>query len=128
MNFTRSVAIGEEVVEDLVYLGTTGVSGLVPDAAVTDELTIETNEGILNLGKIDVVLDSASQVLASGMLSGYVSGQAGDTIQLSGDNFYQITDVNFGSGDGRSGDFSVISFSISCSVVSIRFNLSTIVK
>lgn len=112
MNFTRSVAIGEEVVEDLVYLGTTGVSGLVPDAAVTDELTIETNEGILNLGKIDVVLDSASQVLASGMLSGYVSGQAGDTIQLSGDNFYQITDVNFGSGDGRSGDFSVISDNI----------------
>ena len=94
MNFTRSVAIGEEVVEDLVYLGTTGVSGLVPDAAVTEELTIETNEGILNLGKIDVVLDSASQVLASGMLSGYVSGQAGDTIQLSGDNFYQRTAID----------------------------------
>jgi len=109
MNFTRNVAVGEELLEALVYLGTTGVSGLIPPGAITEELTVETNDGVLGLGKIDIVLDSLSQVVASGMTSGFVSGKAGDILQLSGENFYQITDVNFGSGEGRSGTFNVIS-------------------
>ena len=30
MNFTKNVSVGDKVVEDLIYLGTTGVSGLIP--------------------------------------------------------------------------------------------------
>lgn len=112
MNFTKNVSVGDKVVEDLIYLGTTGVSGLIPSDAITEELSIETNDGILSLGKIDIILDSLSQVVASGLLSGYVSGKAGDVLQISGENFHQITDVNFGSGEGRSGAFSVISENI----------------
>tara|TARA_R110002020_G_scaffold85730_1_gene211384 strand:+ start:13618 stop:16905 length:3288 start_codon:yes stop_codon:yes gene_type:complete len=112
MNFTKNVTVGDRVVEDLIYLGTTGVSGLIPADAITEELSIETTDGILSLGKMDIVLDSLSQVVASGLTSGYVSGKAGDIIQLSGDNFHQITDINFGSGEGRSGEFNVISENI----------------
>ena len=109
MSFVKNVFFGEARVEDIVYKSTTGISGLVPSEAVTDNVLIETNEGIINLGQQNIVLDSLSQVLVSGLDSSNVSGEAGDLITISGENFYSITDVNFGTGIGKSSEFNVIS-------------------
>ena len=54
-----------------------------------------------------MVLDSASQV-SVGELETY-SGKAGDLIQVTGENFYQITDVRFGHADHLTGQFFVTS-------------------
>jgi len=107
MNFVERVMFGEEEVSPLAYLGTTGVSGIVPSAAYTNDVILETSDEVLNLGVANVVLDSASQVVASGLLSDYVSGKAGDLIEISGENFYQITDIKFGGVNSPS--FSVLS-------------------
>ena len=109
INFTQRVFFGEEEVEELFYLNNTGLSGEVPAGAITDEISIQINEGLLSLGKQNIILDSSSQVLTSGLLSGFVSGAAGDIIQISGENFYRITDVNFGIGVGKASQFSVLS-------------------
>ena len=106
MNFTRRVMFGQEEVTDFEYLDKTGISGVVPAAAYTQEVTIESNAATLNLGVQPVVLDSLSQVLVSGLAPEDVSGKAGNLITLSGENFYQVTDVNFGD---ISGAFNVIS-------------------
>jgi len=106
MNFTRRVMFGQEEVTDFEYLDKTGISGVVPPAAYSQEVTIESNAATLNLGVQPVVLDSLSQVVVSGLEPEDVSGQAGNLITLSGENFYQVTDVNFGD---ISGAFNVIS-------------------
>jgi len=106
MNFTRRVMFGQEEVTEFAYLDKTGISGVVPAAAYTQELTIESNASILSLGVQQVVLDSLSQVVVSGLQPEDVSGQAGKLITLTGENFYQITDVNFGD---VSGAFNVVS-------------------
>ena len=92
MTFVHRVMFGDEEVSDLAYLDNTGVSGIVPPAAYTNDVTLETPSEVLNLGEASVVLDSASQVAVSG-LGDFVSGKAGDLIEISGENFYQITDV-----------------------------------
>ena len=95
MNFTQSVFFGEEEVTGLVYIDTTGVSGVVPPAAYTNPITIQTttSEVLTVTGNAQVVLDSASQVLVSGLLPQDVSGVPGDFITLSGENFYQMQDL-----------------------------------
>ena len=100
MNFTERVMFGDELVSSLVYLDTTGVSGIVPPPAYTNDVTLESPQEVLNLGVAQVVLDSASQVVVSGLNSSYVSGKAGDLMQISGENFYQITSVKFGEVSG----------------------------
>ena len=82
INFTQRVFFGEEEVEELFYINTTGLSGEVPAGAITDEISIQINEGLLSLGKQNIILDSSSQVLTSGLLSGFVSGAAVDIIQI----------------------------------------------
>ena len=41
MNFVERVMFGEEEVSPLAYLGTTGVSGIVPSAAYTNDVILE---------------------------------------------------------------------------------------
>ena len=84
MNLTEKVSFGNEMVDPLYYMDTTGVSGLIPDAAFTDELTIETNDGVLELGEYNIILDSASQVVVSGFSSEFVSGAPGDMVEITG--------------------------------------------
>ena len=96
MNFVERVRFGDELVSSLGYIDTTGVSGVVPPAAYTQEAFLEAGDDIINLGVAQVVLDSASQVVVSGLNSSYVSGKAGDLMEISGENFYQITSVKFG--------------------------------
>tara|TARA_R110002020_G_scaffold193452_1_gene393768 strand:- start:1099 stop:4386 length:3288 start_codon:yes stop_codon:yes gene_type:complete len=100
MNFVERVLFGDEEVASLTYLDTTGVSGVVPPTAYTNDVVLEGNGAPLNLGVAQVVLDSASQVVVSGLNSNYVSGKAGDLMEVSGENFYQITDVKFGEVSG----------------------------
>jgi len=109
MSFVKNVFFGEARVEDIVYKSTTGLSGVVPAEAVTDNILIETNEGIIDLGPQNIVLDSLSQVIVSGLDANNVSGGAGSLVTISGENFYSITDVNFGTGIGRASEFNVIS-------------------
>ena len=108
MNFAQSVFFGEEEVTGLVHVDTTGLSGIVPPAAYTNPITMQTTsaEVLTVTGKAQVVLDSASQVLVSGLLPEDVSGVPGDFITLSGENFYQITDIEFG---GETGLFYTLS-------------------
>ena len=106
MNFTRRVMFGREEVTDFEYLDNTGISGVVPDAAYTQDLTIESNAATLNLGVQQVALDSLSQIVVSGLQPEDVSGKAGKLITITGENFHQITDVNFGD---ISGAFNVLS-------------------
>ena len=108
MNFTERVRFGTDEVEDLFYVGSTGISGNVPANAKTSQIFIDTSySDTLNLGVAQVVLDSDSQILVSGLLPEDVSGSAGDLISLSGENFYRITDVEFGG--QKSNYFDVIS-------------------
>ena len=97
MNFTEKVRFGVDEVEELDYVGTTGLSGVVPANAITSDVFLDTSYSeTLNLGSAQVVLDSASQITVSGLEDAYVSGSVGDIITLSGQNFYRITDVEFG--------------------------------
>jgi len=97
MNFAERIRFGTDEVEELAYVGTTGISGVVPANAITSDIFIDTSySDTLNLGSAQVVLDSASQITVSGLEDAYVSGSEGDFITLSGQNFYRITDVEFG--------------------------------
>tara|TARA_Y100000592_G_scaffold55821_1_gene87791 strand:- start:4389 stop:7757 length:3369 start_codon:yes stop_codon:yes gene_type:complete len=108
MNFTEKVRFGTDEVEELAYVGTTGISGVVPANAITSDIFIDTSySDTLNLGSAQVVLDSASQITVSGLEDDYVSGSQGDLITLSGQNFYRITDVEFGG--VKSNYFDVLS-------------------
>ena len=106
LNFVHGISFGERNVASFSYLGTTGISGLVPAGAMSGDLFVETSTSLFNLGTINQVLDSSSQ-LTLGPLSGLnLSGEAGDIIQLTGTNFYQIDTVKFGD---VSGEFYYIS-------------------
>jgi len=105
LNFVDRVFFGTEQATGVVKLGLTGLSGTVPDAAFTAPVVLEANSQNITFDPVQVVLDSASQLVVSGMETGFVSGKAGDVITISGENFYQVTDVKFGD---TSGNFSVI--------------------
>ena len=107
MDFIQNVFFGDVQVDTFNYLDTTGISGVVPAAAYSSEIFTETNSSTLSLGEVNVVLDSASQV-SVGELQTY-SGKAGDLIQVTGENFYQITDVRFGHASHLTGQFFVTS-------------------
>ena len=83
MDFVQSVFFGDVQVDNFEYLDTTGISGVVPAAAYSSEVFVETDSSTLSLGEVNVVLDSASQV-SVGELEIY-SGNGGDLIQLSGE-------------------------------------------
>lgn len=105
LNFVDRVFFGAEQATGVVKLGLTGLSGTVPDAAFTAPVVLEANSQNITFDPVQVVLDSSSQLVVSGMETGFVSGKAGDIITISGENFYQITDVKFGD---TLGNFSVI--------------------
>ena len=106
LNFVRNISFGDQKVASFFHLDTTGISGNVPASAMSGELFVETNTSLLNLGTINQVLDSASQV-AVGPLGGFnLSGEAGNIVQLTGANFYRIDVVKFGE---VSGEFYYIS-------------------
>ena len=100
VNFVPSVSFGGAPVEELVYEGTTGISGEVPADALTSELFINNGVGMAPYGVLQVVLDSESQVGCGYLDEDTVSGEAGALISITGENFYHITDVKFGETEG----------------------------
>ena len=99
VNFIPEVSFGGARVEDLVYEGTTGISGMVPPDALTDALFINNGLGLVpynEFGPLQVVLDSESQVVGGYLEDDTVSGKAGELINITGENFYHITTVKFG--------------------------------
>ena len=100
VNFVPSVSFGGAPVEELVYEGTTGISGVVPADALTSELFINNGVGLAPYGMMQVVLDSESQVVGGYLDEDTVSGEAGSLISITGENFYHITEVKFGEASG----------------------------
>jgi len=106
LNFVEGISFGEQKVTTFFHLGSTGISGNIPAAAMSGELFVETPTSFINLGTINQVLDSSSQVTVGPLGNFNLSGEAGDIIQLTGTNFYQIDAVKFGD---VSGEFYYIS-------------------
>ena len=103
MNFIEAVKIGNLFVEDLQFLDTTGVSGTIPAAAYTNDINIVTAFGTSSVGPQNIILTSNDQVTVGPLP--VVSGNAGDVLIVTGENFYQITTVKFGD---VSGEFNLV--------------------
>jgi len=96
LNFVRGVKFGELRVGDLHYMSDTGISGTVPPAAYTNDVSFVTSlypDGAF-IDSPFIVLRQSDQ-LSVGHLS-TVSGDVGSVMTVTGANFYQVTDVNFG--------------------------------
>ena len=94
LNFINNVKFGPEFVTDLQYIDTTGLSGTVPIDAYTSEITASTSHGVFSLGTGNIILTSNDQVEVGKLQT--LSGKAGDVINITGENFSQITNVNLG--------------------------------
>ena len=105
LNFVDRVIWGDDPIEVLQALGTTGLSGRLPPQATTSQVFVETAMDAVNLGAKGVVLAAGNQVKASELDAEFVSGNAGDLISLRGENYYNITEVNFGS---VASEFSIV--------------------
>jgi len=108
LNFINAVKFGDLVVEGLSYMGSTGISGLVPKAAYTTDVRLVTSFGPrgtagYSVGSPFVVLRQADQIDVGPLPS--VSGRAGDILNITGENFYQLTTVKFGE---VSGEFNTV--------------------
>ena len=105
LNFVEAIKFGELVTEKLYYMSNTGISGLVPAGAYTNDVRFITTYGPegVSIGSANIVLRQADQLSVGSLRA--VSGNAGEIINVTGENFYQITDVNFGE---ISASFNVI--------------------
>ena len=104
----RSVNWGNVLADtnSLVYVGDTGISGVVPPNAVTSEVSATFSDGsVSTLGEQIVHLLPVDKVVVS-PLTEKISGSAGEIVKITGDNFYRITDVKFGATAAR---FTIIS-------------------
>ena len=104
LNLINAVKFGNLGVGDLSYMGSTGISGLVPAAAYTNDVRLVTSTGPrgtagYSVGSIFVVLRQADQIDVGPLPS--VSGKAGDIINITGENFHQLTTVKFGEVPGE---------------------------
>ena len=95
LNFINNVKFGDEFVQDLQYIDTTGLSGTVPINAYTSEITASTSHGTFSLGTGNIILTSTDQVEVGKLQT--LSGKAGDVINITGQNFSQVTNVKFGN-------------------------------
>ena len=94
MNLIDDLRFGDIFVEDLQYVGTTGVSGTVPINAFTSDVIASTSHGQFSLGEKYIILTSNDQVTVGKLPN--ISGKAGSLYSVTGENFYQITNVKFG--------------------------------
>ena len=65
LNFVDKINWGDNVIEDVKNLGTTGLSGKLPANAITSEVIVETAVESINLGVKGVVLGSGNRILTS---------------------------------------------------------------
>ena len=91
---------------NLIYVGDTGISGVMPPNAITSEVSATFSDGsVSSLGQQIVRMLPVDRVVVS-PLTEKISGSAGEIVKVTGDNFYRITDIKFG---GRAARFTVIS-------------------
>ena len=91
---------------NLIYIGDTGISGVMPPNAITSEVSATFSDGsVSSLGEQTVLMLPIDRVVVSS-LTEKISGSAGEIVKVTGDNFYRITDVKFGEQAAR---FTVIS-------------------
>ena len=96
-DFVDSILFGEIEVRDLDFIDNTGISGIVPTEMVsTDYVLVNTAMENINLGSGRVIWLAGNQVKVGELATGEVSGSAGDMMTLTGENFYNITDIKFG--------------------------------
>jgi len=86
--------VGEEPVKALSYLATTGISGKVPEGAFSNGVFVDTSTSVVSAGEVNVILRPDDQV-SVGEVKQW-SGRAGDLVSITGSNFQQITNVDFG--------------------------------
>jgi hypothetical protein len=96
LNFVENVRVGDVPVGALAYLGTTGVSGKVPESAFSNEVFVNTSTSVVSAGEVNVILRPDDQITV-GELKQW-SGKAGELVSITGSNFHQITNVEFGGG------------------------------
>lgn len=94
MNLIDDIRFGDIFVEDLQYVDTTGVSGTVPINAFTSDVIAHSSHGQFSLGEQYIILTSDDQVTVGKLPN--ISGKAGSLYSVTGENFYQITNVKFG--------------------------------
>ena len=94
LNFVEKVRVGEEPVKALSYLATTGISGKVPEGSFSSEVFVDTSTSVVSAGEVNVILRPDDQV-SVGEIKEW-SGRAGSLVSITGANFHQITNVNFG--------------------------------
>ena len=104
--FAEKVFFGEIDAGKLVYLSTTGISGVVPAAAYTNDIVVQGSSDSEVVGRPFIILDSDDQVKV-GPVGPLCSGYAGDAFTITGENFYQITNVKFGEIESEA--FEVVS-------------------
>ena len=107
---TLSVNWGGLVVgrDSLVFLGEIGISGIVPAAAKTDIVYVVSSDGLataIDAGGEQIVHLLQNHRIEVGSLSN-PSGEIGGILPVTGNNFYNITDVKFGTANAN---FNVIS-------------------
>lgn len=96
LNFVEAVKFGELLVEDLYYMSDTGISGTVPIGAYTNDVSFITSlypDGAF-VDSPFIILRQSDQLSVGHLPT--ISGNVGDIMTVTGANFYQITDVNFG--------------------------------
>ena len=108
--FVKSVSFRDVVTRQLTYLGSTGIEGTVPEGAQTQEVNLEGPDSHVLAGSPNIVLTSADQVKVGPLnQQTSVSGEAGKEISITGENFYAIDTVNFGTAPASpSAQFSLI--------------------
>ena len=94
MNLIDDIRFGDIFVEDLEYVSTTGVTGTVPINAFTSDVIAHTSHGQFSLGEQYIILTWDDQVTVGKLTN--ISGKAGSLYSVTGENFYQITNVKFG--------------------------------
>jgi len=82
--------------EKLMLDGTSGVSGVIPPNAQTDNVYFVESDGtVTSLGEQQIRLKEVDQITV-GLLN-VTSGNANDIMPVTGKNFYRVTDVKFGN-------------------------------
>ena len=73
---------------NLIYVGDTGISGVMPPNAITSEVSATFSDGsVSSLGQQIVRMLPVDRVVVS-PLTENISGSAGEIVKVTGDNFY----------------------------------------
>lgn len=104
---TRRISLADREVTDFTVLSNSQISGVIPNDAITGDLTVFTNGGSASIGfpftDLGITVSSVSPS----------SGVAGQSFTISGNGFYRISDVKLVQvGQEKNCSYEVLSNSI----------------